>query len=391
MRVKIYLIIIHVVGWLLFMAFPLLFLNGGGQTTSAFLLLQSPWYWVFCFTYIFLFYINSYLFIPWLFLKKNYAGYALVVLLLYTGIYFLQPYDRLLRGTEPTSAIKQGRADFGQPGDHRLPPPDDRMPPGDRPQTPPGEGPPPYPGFPPHDVNGVGFHRPGVFFDSSSLFIFVMIMALGAAIKTIRQWQVTEQRALTAEADRASAELSFLKAQINPHFLFNTLNNIYTLAVIKDDHAPDSIMKLSNIMRYITDDAAQDFVPLQSELDCINDYIELQRLRLGDKTTVDMRISGDPEQKSIAPLILMTFIENVFKYGVSKHERSAIIIDISADENNILFFCKNSIFSENRQNTRDSIGIKNTKKRLEHLYPGKHSLIIVGENGLYTVKLSLQT
>src|SRR6201999_506982 len=103
-------------------------------------------------------------------------------------------------------------------------------------------------------------------------------------------------------------------------FLFNTLNNIYTLAVIQDEHAPDSILKLSNIMRYVTDDTREDFVPLQSEVDCINDYIELQKLRLGTKTQVDFKITGDIESKQIAPLILMTFIENVFKYGISKHE-----------------------------------------------------------------------
>ncbi len=216
-------------------------------------------------------------------------------------------------------------------------------------------------------------------------------MALSTAIKIIQQWQMTKQRATRAEADKASAELSSLKAQINPHFLFNTLNNIYTLTVMKDDNAPDSIMKLSNIMRYVTDDAVEDLVPLQSEIDCIHDYIELQRLRLGEKTRVNLDISGSIEHKKIAPLILMTFIENVFKYGISKHNLSSIDIKLSGDESGIYFFCQNKIFPEKDKNRRVGIGIKNTRQRLAYLYPNKYILDISTENQLYTVELTLRT
>jgi len=127
-------------------------------------------------------------------------------------------------------------------------------------------------------------------------------------LKFTIDWFLNERIQHDLENQRLSAELAFLKSQINPHFLFNTLNNIYTMVVIKDENAPDSIMKLSNIMRYVTDDANEDFVPLQNEIDFIKDYIELQRLRLGEKTYVDLDISGDIEGKLIAPLILMTFI-----------------------------------------------------------------------------------
>ncbi|HEY4322515.1 MAG TPA: sensor histidine kinase [Mucilaginibacter sp.] len=385
LRVKAYLIIVHIAGWLLFMAFPLLFLNGG-QSANAFLLLQSPWYWLFCFTYFFLFYVNGYFFIPQLFLKKAYFKYALVTIILGMGIYFLQPYDRLLRHDERNNfSLRQGPPPFaGHPEGNMPPPPGGEMHDGPGMNHPPG-GPPPFPGGPPPHF-GPGGMRP---IDSISLFLFLMIMALSTAIKIIQQWQITEQRAARAEAGKASAELSFLKAQINPHFLFNTLNNIYTLALTKDDHAPDSIMKLSNIMRYVTDDATEDFVPLANELDCINNYIELQRLRLGEKTIVDLHVAGHPERKMIAPLILMTFIENVFKYGVSKHERSVILINILAAENSIIFFCENTIFTENKPNERNGVGLKNTRKRLEHLYPGRHLLNINTKDNLFSVKLSL--
>src|ERR1700761_5181286 len=379
LRVKTYLIIVHIAGWLLFMAFPLLFLNGGNEGNHSFMLLKSPYYWLFCFTYVVLFYINAYFFIPYLFLKKEYFKYALVAIVLLTGIYFLQPYDKLLRHGEHHNIAQ---FDMGPP------PMGNRPPEGSRPpmQPPGGEirpngemgTPPPRPQYDHPQPPGMGrppFGRP-YHMDVNSIFIFLMIMALSAATKTIQQWQLTEQRVTQAEADKASAELSFLKAQINPHFLFNTLNNIYTLAITKNEHTADSIMKLSNIMRYVTDDVTDDFVPLQSEIDCISDYIELQRLRIGEKTSIDVYISGDIGNKQIAPLILMTFIENVFKYGISKHTRSVIVIKIIGNETGISFFCQNRIFPEKDEKQRAGIGLKNTMQRLDHLYPSRYKLDI---------------
>lgn len=405
LKLRAYQIIIHIAGWLLFMALPLLFLNGGQSSLG--LLLSVPYYWLFCFTYIFLFYFNAYLLIPRLFLQKKYTWYAIITLLLLTGIYLLKPYDLLLRSTERNRDFQIARQRSPMKdrlsGYDMLPPPPQNEPglhPGGKdgghafgpPQHEAGDtsrhfGPPPNMRGPFGPPMGRRF-RP---FDSVSFFIFLMIMALSTAIKIIQQWQMTEQRAVRAEADKASAELSFLKAQINPHFLFNTLNNIYTLAVMKDEHAPDSIMKLSNIMRYVTDDATANFVPLQDEINCINDYIELQRLRIGEKTAIDLYISGDIENKQIAPLILMTFIENVFKYGISKHTRSAIVIKIIGNETGISFFCQNRIFPEKDEKQRTGIGLKNTRQRLDHLYPGRYKLNIDTEAQLYTVKLMLQT
>ncbi|MDN3550611.1 sensor histidine kinase [Mucilaginibacter aquaedulcis] len=375
-RFKAFTVTIHIAGWLLFMAFPLVFLNSRGQGTPAWSLLQKHSYWFFCYIYIFLFYSNAYYFIPQFFLKKRYVIYTVIVLVLLGSVYYLRPFDKLLRSSGSRPYYQHPR--FWQPPSghmHGSPPPF-----GVGQQPPPPDG-----NNTPHPFSR---HRP---LDSTSLFIFLMIMALSTAIRTVQQWQLTEQRAARAEADKASAELSFLKAQINPHFLFNTLNNIYTLAVTKDDHAPDSIMKLSNIMRYVTDDVTEDFVPLQSEIDCIGDYIELQRLRISNNTTVNFTVDGKPDAKKIAPLVFMTFIENVFKYGISKHENSVIDIRIGITNSAITFVCSNRIFAASRENHRTGIGINNTKQRLAHLYPGKHLLNISNENNLYTVRLTLQT
>lgn len=411
-KFRAYQLIFHIAGWLLFMALPLLFLNGGQD--NLFLILSRPLYWLFCVTYVFLFYLNSYILVPYLFLKKKYTVYAIVILALLAGTYYLKPYDRLIRSEmrvnpayrewSPMRDRLLGKTMPGPPHDQpAYPPPEGSQggppPPGDTSHK---FGPPP--GFRndtmhrlgPYGGEGFRFgnhqnfehHRP---FDVISFFIFLMIIALSTAMKIMEQWRMTEKRAIQAESDKASAELSFLKAQINPHFLFNTLNNIYTLTLIKDDNAPDSILKLSNIMRYITDDAMEDFVPLEHEIDCINDYIELQRLRLGEKTQVEIEISGDIEDKKIPPLILMTFIENVFKYGVSKHHKSDITIKLKGEGASISFFCQNRIFPEKDKKHRVGIGLKNTKQRLEHLYPNKHILDINTDNQLYTVKLILQT
>jgi hypothetical protein len=394
-RFKAFSVIIHIAGWLLFMAFPLLLLNNRGQDDITWSLLQKHSYWLFCYTYIFLFYSNAYFFIPAFFLKKRYILYSIIVLLLFGGVYYLQPFDKLLHSIE--NKTKYRPADPGRPfgpppadyQDNGAPPPEARMTPRD---GAPEDGARQFP--PPSALNE---RRPGKHnllhmkpMDSISLFIFMMVMALSTAIRIIQQWRLTERRAIQAEADKTTAELSFLKAQINPHFLFNTLNNIYTLAVIKDDHAADSIIKLSNIMRYVTDDVIADVVPLQSEIDCISDYIELQRLRIGDTTQVNFVVKGDVNSKKIAPLVLMTFIENVFKYGVSKHEKTTIDINISVNDTDISFFCRNHVFVRREENQRGGIGIRNTQQRLNHLYPGKHLLNIWNEDGEYSVQLILK-
>ena len=417
-RFKIYKIIIHVAAWLLFMALPLLFLSGGPEnsTSNSLWVLKEPSYWLFCFTYIALFYINVYFLIPRLLLKRKYVQYSLMLLLLFASVYFLKPFDRLMRanfdrwikeqlaelpknggfwwrseqwGTrserKDSTIISQRGADRFESGQHghaqHRP---DRFGPGEhgKGERTLGRG----------RLGGPGGGRwyPVGF---TSVFIFILIMALSTASKTVQQWKLTERRIAQAEADKASAELSFLKAQINPHFLFNTLNNIYSLILSGSENAADSVMKLSNIMRYVTDDVTHDFVPLQSEIDCINDYIELQRLRIGKNSPIDFTVSGDPKRKVIAPLVLMTFVENVFKYGISKREHSPIFIKIEVSDLSISFFCENLVFINKgeTENPSTGIGIKNTVQRLKHLYPDKYILDIVNDGKEYKVNLTLQS
>ncbi|QKJ29793.1 histidine kinase [Mucilaginibacter mali] len=376
--------VIHTAGWLLFLIFPLLFLNEGLKGGITWVLLISPYYWLFCLTYMGMFYFNLGYLIPKLLLRRRYIIYSLVILFLLGFVYFLQPFDKLLTHNPRVQAqlaieahqryldsVENSHRYFGP-----LPHQDLRM---QEPETKPVSG-----------IAPLLQHSRNI--DTLSLVIFALMMALSIAIGTVQQWQSTEQRVVKAEAEKANAELSFLKAQINPHFLFNTLNNIYTLSVTNSEHTSDSIMKLSNIMRYVTDEVSEDFVLLQDEINCVNDYIDLQRLRLGKKTKVNFKITGKISTQRIAPLILIPFVENMFKYGISKQEESTLDIELIAEAQTITLCCENRIFHNQPKNPeRVGVGIANTRQRLEYIYPKKHLLNIEEKNNIFKVKLTLHS
>ncbi|OQP67424.1 hypothetical protein A3860_03495 [Niastella vici] len=351
---------IHVFAGLAFLTLPLLFMSGQTNNGGVISIVFSLGYWAFCLTYILIFYLNTYFLIPRLYFTRKYLFYIAIVLILFVLVSYSRPFELLLQHHQPRAEPPPADMFMTEHGVYDEP-----------------GGPPRGPG--PRSMR----------IDIVSIFLYIMTIALGMAIQVTRQWRTSLQQIARAEADKAQAELSFLKAQINPHFLFNTLNNIYSLAITKNDKTADSIMKLSNIMRYVTDDVSHHFVPLQLEVDCINDFIELQRLRLSKKVTVDFTIKGKLENKTIVPLLLITFVENVFKYGISNHENATITIQIVADERSITFYCHNKIFKPASTMQRTGIGIANAKKRLEHLYPNKHLLNITNENGFFSVELIL--
>lgn len=385
-RFKVFSIVLHLAGWILFMVFPLLFINSN-QGETVFSVLSTLPYLQFCICYITLFYIHTYCIVPYFFIKKKYFSYGLCVVLLLIVVNLIRPFDKLVgqnRGAvgrsylKPTTPPAIGkRPQPGQPLERGEMPPSPREFNGDKPLENPMHSMRPAP------------ERGSGYIDITSIFIFIIVLAFSMAIRLVKQWQETEQRALRAEADKANAELSFLKAQINPHFLYNTLNNIYTLSLMQSEYTSESIMKLSNIMRYVIDDATHDFVNLESEVSCISNYIDLQKLRIGAKVKLDFKVEGEIDQYKIAPLILMTFVENLFKYGISKHEETILKIYITASAKELIFFSQNSIFNRKKPLHNTGIGIKNTQQRLDYLYPNKHKLVLTDDNSLFIVKLKL--
>jgi hypothetical protein len=221
-----------------------------------------------------------------------------------------------------------------------------------------------------------------IVFALSILLRFLMIFLLSLGFANIRRLQQIEN-------EKLSTELAYLKAQINPHFLFNTLNSIYALTFMKSDKAPESITRLSDIMRYVITEAAQDTVPLEKEIHYLNSYISLEKLRLTEKVKLDYSVTGAITNQRIAPLIFIALIENAFKYGVSTSENSTI--SISVDINN--YELTLNVFNNKlryKQNGSGGLGIANLKRRLNLLYSGKHSLTLSEDDKGFTANLMLQ-
>ncbi|HSZ87048.1 MAG TPA: sensor histidine kinase [Puia sp.] len=224
-----------------------------------------------------------------------------------------------------------------------------------------------------------------------SIAIFSMVFAVSTGLRVVTQWFQTEQRNKEIENEKLNTELSFLKSQINPHFLFNTLNNIYSLAADNSKHTAEAVMKLSSIMRYVLTEAKNDCVPVEKEIVFIRHYIELQKLRLTDKSSVDFTVDGDPIGKKISPLLFLPFVENAFKYGISTREISPIIILLKIENNELFFSVKNnkhkSSLLKPAENT--GIGINNSRRRLELLYRNRYSLNIDDTDSAYIVNLKI--
>lgn len=225
----------------------------------------------------------------------------------------------------------------------------------------------------------------------SSYFAFVLVFAVGLAVSSIQGWFQSEETKKEIEHEKLNTEISLLRSQINPHFFFNTLNNIYSLAIIKSEETASSILKLSAIMRYVLTESDQNQVALSKEIEFVQNYINLQSVRLTEKVQLQFDITGDTDSRQIAPLLLIPFVENAFKYGVSTVEPSAIRILLDVNEHGIDFRVTNHIVRGARQSAVNTgIGIVNVKRRLELLYPGKHQLTITEENQQYAVHLQIE-
>ncbi|WP_436517480.1 sensor histidine kinase [Ekhidna sp. To15] len=190
--------------------------------------------------------------------------------------------------------------------------------------------------------------------------------------------------------ERTKAELLYLKNQINPHFFFNTLNNLYGLALSKSDKTPEVVMKLSELMSYMLYDTKQSFVTLDKEIHYIKNYIELEEVRFEGRFNCNMKIEGMTEQLSVPPLLLLPFVENAFKHGVNTSSSGAWInVNLVVTKTELSFSVENSIGLKQKSH-KGGLGIKNVQRRLELLYPDKHELTFGENDNSYKVFLALQ-
>lgn len=220
---------------------------------------------------------------------------------------------------------------------------------------------------------------------------YLFLVAFIGLLRFAFDWPVLDSRRRQLETEKLNAEIKFLKAQVNPHFLFNTLNNLYYLSTIKSDTAPLVISKLSEVMRYMIYDSNHETIELAKEIEYMQHYIALERLRLREGVPLEFEVAGRTDIL-ISPLILITFLENAFKHGVSNgNDQCWIKARLEVDETRLVYTIANSkVKAVSYPADGEGIGLKNVKRRLDLSYPGKHQLRIDDREDFYSVSLTIE-
>lgn len=227
----------------------------------------------------------------------------------------------------------------------------------------------------PHDIKHMfGFPPPKFIFILRGFLTYVFVMGISVTLRLSMKWKQSEKALAEAELGRSQAELKNLKNQINPHFLLNTLNNIYALTAFDQAKAQNAIMELSRLLRYMLYENQTDRVSLNKEIEFLESYIELMKLRIYNKVEVQADFDvPENEDIPVAPLIFISLVENAFKHGVSSTERSYIRISLKADRHFLRFVCENSNFPKNQTDkSPGGIGLRQVANRLELSYPGRY-------------------
>ncbi|GAB2785859.1 hypothetical protein HNQ93_004335 [Hymenobacter luteus] len=334
-RQRILRVIVHVAAWVGVAAIPRLLSDNPPplQPRHLMLPLQLAGY----------FYLNYYVLIPRLFARKKFTLYFLVAL----GLLALLYMPLLLRITGVLQPLHHGPP----PGAMRY-------------------------SRPPHGMWLMG----------------ILVWIISSGMRITSEWFDAEGARRELENKQLTAELAFLKSQVSPHFLFNTLNNIYSLAQLKSDDTPEAIMQLSQLMRYMLYESAAARVPLARETEYLRTYIDLQRLRL-DPEEVDIRftVDGPLDGHLIEPMLLIPFVENAFKHGISARNFSRIAVNVLVREDHLLFTVQNSRFPRTgAPDPNSGIGLPNVRQRLHLLYPdGRHHLHVEETDAEFLVELTL--
>ncbi len=369
-------LLLHIAGCAIFLALPFLF---SPESLNLHAYLTNPPTQRDIIAYVLVlgaFYANYYLLIPRFYFLRKYLLFLVFNILAFCLISFL-PRALVARREQP------GPPPFDNFGRQAAPPPFDS------PRY--LQGPPPF-----------GSSRPRFFRRqlpvlvdlADHLFVFLVVLFLALLLKIRARW-------IKAEEEKLHAELAYLKTQINPHFLFNTLNSIYAMALGRSEQTAGAIVRLSSMMRYVLTDTGREKVGLKQEIAYLIDYIELQKTRYEGTLYVEFSVNGDPADKKLVPLLLIPFVENAFKFGVNPEEPSTITIHIDIDDHQLILLVANKKVAPSPPSDRSrpsdlgarptaGLGIKNTRQRLQLLYPGQHTLEIKDDNKDFTVSLILK-
>lgn len=219
-----------------------------------------------------------------------------------------------------------------------------------------------------------------------------VVVLIGFFISTVmretREWYIQGEQGKEMEKQKLMSELSFLKSQVNPHFLFNSLNGIYALAIRKSDKTPDAILQLSDLMRHMLYESEKDLVDLSKEVNYLQNYISLQKLRLSKDAVIDFKVAGEVKGKQIEPMLFIPFIENAFKHGVDS-EGADIRIRMEVHDRHLVFSLQNRISSAHQKDQVSGIGLSNVKKRLDLHYGNRYTLNYEEKKGIFIVNLQL--
>ncbi|MFK8163696.1 MAG: sensor histidine kinase [Lewinella sp.] len=218
------------------------------------------------------------------------------------------------------------------------------------------------------------------------------IAAFVGLLKFVEDYFELEARSRELENRQLTSELRFLKAQVNPHFLFNTLNNLYYLAVNQSEQTPEVVAKLSGMMRYMIHESNEEKVPLSREVEYIENYLDLEKLRLNEEIPITFEVHGEITGVRITPLILITFLENAFKHGIGNTRGGSwITVSLKVESGSMHYAVANSIIGQTEKTVREAsgIGLANVRRRLELSYPGKYDLTVKEDAERYRVQLAI--
>lgn len=343
-RTKVIQVIVHTIAWAMMFCSPLFFSQGEGNSIS--------WarYLGFCaspLAFMLVFYLNYFVLIDRLLFRKRLGTFVLInlllIILLAVGLHGWHEFHRTYVMGIPPSSRPRARTQF-------------------------------Y-----------------LFFMLRDAVTMLLVTGLSVAIKMTGRWYRVEREKQEIEKERTQAELQNLKSQLNPHFLFNTLNTLYGLMLTDVSRAETAFMQFMDLTKYMYTNAEKDKVPLRAEIDYIRQYIELQKNRMNDRTHVHFSVEKRNERPdaAIAPMILITFVENALKYGVSSHVRSDIFIGLALDGDWLHFTTRNPVVVRPSAE-KSGFGIVNCRKRLDLLYPGRYTLEIREQADEYRVTLDLK-
>lgn len=343
---------LHVLLWIIIFIFPVYVFRTFGFTDIK----QISHFYVNAITYGAIFYINYLYLGPRLYFTNKKGQYFLVVTLLITALFFLMIMinDNLLADHERDKQFEEIMKKLNEGKENKRPP----------------------------------FE---LFRVINYLFTSVMITGFALGLGFMERHREDEKQRKELEKEKLHSELAFLKNQISPHFFFNTLNNIYTLTGIDTPAAQESILKLSKLMRYLLYESEHGKTLISHEIDFMNNYIALMKLRLSSKVELNVSFPVDYVDFHIPPLLFIPFIENAFKHGISNRETSFIDLMMKVERNRIVFSSENSNWKSNQPNDKENsgIGLENVKKRLLLLFPEKHQLRINQDEHSFRVNLEI--